>query len=151
LTTNPIVQDSNFVSNARAIIDFIDEIKNTEIIGITLHKLRTLFQILIDCYNSKPFRNILISITEEQIDKIEFEIRSSYRPNLKFSEMPRYIIDSLRLGESHMDDSRCLDALCILRDYSNITIYSRFDHGLKLEPRLDDRAPSSLISIGNRL
>jgi hypothetical protein len=137
------------------IINFIDEIKNIEITGITLHKLRTLFQILVDRYNSKPFRIFPISITEEQIDKIGFEIRGSYQPNLKFSEMPRYIIDSLRLGESHMDETRCLDALCVLKDYCNRTVYSRFDHGLELEPRLDDRAPSSPISthisIGDRL
>lgn len=151
MTIDPIIQDSNFVSNARTIIVFIDEIKNTKITGITLHKLRTLFQILIDYYNSKPFNSIPISITEEQIDKIGLEIRSSYQPNLKFSEMLRFIIDSLRFGESHMDEHRCLDALCILRDYCNITIYSRFDHGLELEPRLDDRTPSSLVSIGDRL
>ena len=146
MTIDPTIQDSNFVSNARSIIIFIDEIRNTEITDIKLHRLRTLFQSLAESYNSKPGRTILINFVEDKIDKIKFEIRSTYQPNLKFSEMPRFIFDSLRLGESHMDETQCLDALCVLRDYCNVTVYSRFDHGLELEPRLDDRTSSSLTS-----
>jgi hypothetical protein len=155
LTIDPITVDSAVVCNARTIINFIDEIKNVEITAITLHRLKTLFQSLAESYNSIPGRAFPIDFIENGTDKIGFEIRSTYQPNLKFSEMPRFIIDILRFGESHMDEHRCLDALCVLRDYCNITIYSRFDHGLVLEPRLDDRTPSSLISthksIGDRL
>lgn len=120
MTINPIIQDFSIVSNAQTIIDYTDEIKNSQIDD----KLGMLFETLFEACNSKPLRAFPVKSSYEPIDKIGFQIRSDYRPDLKFSEIPRFIIDSLRLAESHVDDTRCLDALCVLRDYCNIIVYS---------------------------
>lgn len=136
MTTDPIVQYSAVISSAQKVIDFIDEIKNRRIDSITLRELRTLFQIFVDVINSKPLRTFPVEIIDEPIVKISFEIRSTYCPNLKFSEISRFVIDSLKEAENHMDDGRCLDALRVLVDYCNVIIYSRFDHGLEIEPRI---------------
>jgi len=133
LTINPIIQNSALISSAQKVIDFIDEIKNRRIDSITLRELRTLFQIFVDVINSKPLRTFPVEIIDEPIDKVGFEIRS---PNLKFSEISRLVIDSLNEAETRMDDGRCLDALRVLVDYCNVIIYSRFDHGLEIEPRI---------------
>jgi hypothetical protein len=135
LTTNSIIQESAVVTSAQKIIDFIGKIKNTELTGVPLHELRTLFQILVDTCNSKPLKTFPVKIIDEPIDKIGFQIRSTYLPGLKFSEVPSFVIDSLGQAENHIDDTRCLDALRVLIDYCNIVVYSRFDRGLELEPK----------------
>ena len=123
------------VTSAR-IIDFIDKIKNTEITGLTLHRLRTLLQTLVSACDSKPLKTFPVKIIDGSINKIGFEIRSTYYPELRFFEVPRFVINSLVQAEKNMDDTRCLDALCVLRDYCNILVYSRFDCCLKLEPKV---------------
>jgi hypothetical protein len=118
------------------VFDSIDEIKNRQIDSITLRKLRTQFQIFVDVINSKSLRTFPVEIIDEPIDKISFEIRNTYCPDLKFSEISRFVIDSLNEAENRMDDGRCLEALRVLVDYCNVIIYSRFDHGLEIEPRI---------------
>lgn len=143
MTTDPIFQESAVILSARTILDYIDEIKNTQIGKIELQKLRNSFDTLSEACNSKLLRIFPIKITHESTDKIGFEIRSTYLPRLKFSDIPRFVIDSIRLAESNMDDTRCLDALCVLIDYCNVVVYSRSDHGLELEPKKIDEWNSS--------
>jgi hypothetical protein len=147
LTADPIIQDSFVTSSARKAIDYLDEIKNTQIDSETLHELRARFQTLVDSCNSKQLRNFPVDIIDEPIDKISFEIRSTYFSKHKFSEVASFMIDSLKEAESHMDDGQCLDALCVLINYCNIVVYSRFDCGLALEPKkIDDWNSSNMIS-----
>jgi hypothetical protein len=131
------------VTSARKVIDFIGKIKNTELTGVSLHELRTLSQILVDACNSKPLKTFPVKIIDEAIEKVGFEIRSTYSQGLTFSEVPNFVIDSLRQAENHMDDTRCLDALRVLVDYCNVIIYSRFNHGLEIEPRIIARSNHS--------
>jgi hypothetical protein len=138
------------------VIDYINEIKNTQIDSTAMHKLRTLFQTLANACSPNPLKTFPVKIIDEPINKIEFGIRSNYFPELKISEVSRFVIDSLVRAENNMDDTRCLDALCVLKDYCNIVVYSRFNHGLELEPeKLDDwKSPSTIsthISIGDQL
>ena len=136
---NPIFQNSAVISSAQKVIDFIDEIKNRRIDSITLRELRTLLQIFVDVINSKPLRTFPVMIIEEPIDKVGFEIGSTYFSKLKFSEVPNFVIDSLGQAENLSDEARCLDALQIFVNYCNIVIFSRLDRGLELrEKRFDD-------------
>ena len=92
-------------------------------------------------------KNFPIKSIDKPINMVEFQIRSTYSPGLNFAEVPDSIVDSLKQAENTMDETRCLDALCVLRDYCNIVVYSRFDRGSKLEPKkLDDWNSSSKIS-----
>jgi hypothetical protein len=145
LTTFSIIQDSIIISSAQRVIDYIDEIKNIKIDGIALHRLKTSIQILIEASNSNLLRTFPVEIIDEPIDKVGFEIRSTSK--LKFSEVPNFAIDSLGQAENLMDDTRCLDALHVLIDYCNIVVYSRFNYGLRFDPKkLDDWNSSSKIS-----
>ena len=135
MTTDPIIPDSFVVTYAQKVIEYIDEIKNRQVDSVTLRELRTLFQILVDACNSKPLKTFPVKIINEPIDKVGFEIRTTYFPKLKFSEVPNFVIDSLGQAENLMDDTRCLDALCVLVNYTNIVIFSRFNHGLELRDR----------------
>jgi hypothetical protein len=151
LTTEPINQDSFVVSSARKVIEYIDEIKNTEIADESLHELEIRFRTLVDVRNSNPLIPFPVEIVTEPIDKIVLGIRSTqYFSKLKFSEV-YFIIDRLRQVES-LDDGLCLDVLCVLIDYSNIVIYSRFDHGLALEEQKNiDENWSSSSAISTHL
>ena len=139
MTTNLVFQESFIITCARKVIDYIDEIKNTQNNDSDLCKLTSSFQTLVEACNSKPMKNFPVKSIDESINKVEFRIRSTYSPGLNFPEVPDFIVDSLKQAENSMDETRCLDALCVLRDYCNIVVYSRFDRGSKLEPKkLDD-------------
>ena len=145
MTTDPIIQDSDVVSNARRVINYIDKINNTEVTGENLHELETQIRTLVEACNSKLLKAFPAKIISEIIDKLGFEIRSAY--NLKFSEVLSFVIDSLRLAENAVDSHRCLDALRVLLDYCNIVVYSRFGHGLILEElkNIDENWSSSNV------
>ena len=111
-----------------------------------LCKLTTLIQNLLDALISRPLRNFPVKIIYEPIGHFELNISSDYYPGLKFSEIPNFVIDCFRQGENITDDKRCLDAFCVLIDYSNVVVYSRFNHSLKLEPKKIDDWNSSIVS-----
>jgi hypothetical protein len=134
LTTNPIFQESFVVRSAQKVLDYIDEIKNTQVDDTDLHKLTTLFRILVEACNSKPLKTFPVKIIDKPIDEVDFEIRSTNFSKLRFSEIPNVVIDSLRQAEKLMDDGQCLDALRVLIDYCNIVVYSRFERGLLISP-----------------
>lgn len=147
MTTDRILQDSAVVSNARRIVDHIDKIKNTEVTGENLYELEDRIQTLLDVCNSKLLKAFPVKIIDEIIDKLGFEFRSTYYPNLKFSEIQCFVIDSLRQAENDVDCHRCLDAIRVLLDYCNIVVYSRFGHGLVLEElkNIDENWSSSNV------
>jgi hypothetical protein len=135
LINDPLVQNSSTVTAARAAIEYVDKIKNTEINDRTLAKVKMLSQSLIDVCNLKRLASIPIAIEERPIDEIEFEIRSSYFPGLEFSKIPELVINYLQQAENLSDEARCLDALRIFVNYCNIVVFSRFSHGLELRER----------------
>ena len=134
MTTDPITQDSWIISSARTVIDFIERIKNTEINDLTLNKLRTSIQMLVYACNSDPLKAFPVKIIDRSIDEVGLEIRSTYFLSLRFSEIPTFVIDSLREAEKQLDNGQCLDVLRILIDYCNIVVYSRFERGLVISP-----------------
>jgi hypothetical protein len=135
LIKDPLVQNSSTIAAARAAIEYVDKIKNTEINNVALVRLKMLSQNLIDVCNLKRLANIPIAIEEKPINEIEFENRSSYFPGLEFSELPKVVIDYLQQAENLSDEARCLDALRIFVNYCNIVVFSRFSHGLVLRER----------------
>jgi hypothetical protein len=135
LINDSIVQNNSTVTIARAAIDYVDKIKNTEINGGALGRLKMLTANLIDVCNLRLLTSFPIAIEVRPINEIEFEIRSCYFPWLKFSEMPNLVIDSLQQAENLSDEARCLDALRIFVIYCNIVVFSRFSHGLELRDR----------------
>jgi hypothetical protein len=146
MTTNLISQESFIITCARKVIDYVDEIKNTQINDSDLHKLTTSSQTLVEACNLKPMKNFPVKIIDEPTDNVEFEMRSTYYSKLKLSEVASFVIGSLKEAENHMDDGQCLDTLCVLINYCNVVIYSRFDCGLSLEPKKIDDWNSSVIS-----
>lgn len=135
MINDSIVQNDSTVTIARAAIEYVDKIKNTEINDGALARLKMLLQSLIDVCNLRLLTSFPIVIEDRPINEIEFEIRSCYFPGLEFSKMPNLIIDSLRQAESISDEARCLDALRIFVNYCNIVVFSRFSHGLELRDR----------------
>lgn len=139
MTINPILEESLIIRCARKVIDYIDEIKNTEIDERKLSKLRTSLQLLVEACDSKPLEDFPVKIIDEPIDNVQFQIRSTYSWKLNFSDVPKFVIDGLGQSENMMEAARCLDALGVLVDYCNILVYSRSARCLKLEPKkLDD-------------
>jgi hypothetical protein len=147
LTTNPIFQESFVVRSAQKVLDYIDEIKNTQIDDTDLHKLTTLFRILVEACNSKPLKTFPVKIIDKPIDEVDFEIRNTNSSKPNFSEVPAFVVDSIRQAEKLLDDGQCLDALRVLIDYCNVVVYSRFARGLELGPKkIDDWNSSNVIS-----
>jgi hypothetical protein len=130
-----MVQNNSTVTIARAAIDYVDKIKNIEINGMALSRLKMLIGSLIDACNLRLLTSFPIVIEDRPINEIEFEIRSCYFPGLEFSEIPNLVIDSLQQAENLSDETRCLDALRIFVNYCNIVVFSRFSHGLELRDR----------------
>jgi hypothetical protein len=131
-----IVQNDSIVTIARAAIEYVDKIKNIEIIGMALSRLKMLIGSLIDACNLRLLTSFPIVIEDRPINEIEFEIRSCYFPGLEFSEiLPNLVIDSLQQAENLSDETRYLDALRIFVNYCNILVFSRFSHGLELRDR----------------
>jgi hypothetical protein len=135
LIKDPLVQNSSTVTAARAAIEYVDKIKNTEIDNVALARLKILFQNLIDVCNLKQLASIPIAIEERPSDEIEFETRSSYFPGLEFSKIPQLVINYLQQAENLSDEAQCLDALRIFVNYCNIVVLSRFSHGLELREK----------------
>jgi hypothetical protein len=139
LINGSIVQNNSTVTIARAAIDYIDKIKNTEINDGALTKLKMLTANLIDVCNLRLLTSFPIAIEVRPINEIEFEIKSCYFPGLEFSKTPNLVIYSFQQAENLSNEARCLDALRIFVTYCNIVVFSRFDRGLELrERRLDD-------------
>ena len=134
MTSESTIEDTTIVLAARSVIRRIESLKNTEIDKAAFSEIKTQIRSLVDLCNTKPLKTFPVKIIDEPINKIEFGIGSTYYPELRFSEVPRFVIDSLLQAEKNMDDTRCLDALCVLRDYCNILVHSRFDCCLQLEP-----------------
>jgi hypothetical protein len=135
LIKDPLVQNSSTVTAARAAIEYVDKIKNTEIDNVALARLKILFQNLIDVCNLKQLASIPIAIEERPSDEIEFETRSSYFPGLEFSKIPQLVINYLQQAENLSDEAQCLDDLRIFVNYCNIVVLSRFSHGLELREK----------------
>jgi hypothetical protein len=135
LISDSIVQKGSTVTIARAAIEYVDKIKNTEINNEVLARLKMLSQNLVDVCNLKRLTSLQIVIEDRPINEIEFEIRSSYFPGLEFSKMPNIVISSLQQAENTLDEGQCLNALRIFVNYCNIVVFSRFSHGLKLGER----------------
>jgi hypothetical protein len=139
LSKSSMMQCYSSVSNTLSVIAYIDRIKNTEINGLALDRLKMLVQRLIDTCNLRLLVDFPTAIEDRPIDEIEFEITSSYFQGLKFSEIEAFVIDSLQQAETLFDETRCIDALQVLLSYCNFVVFSRFDRGLELrERRLND-------------
>jgi hypothetical protein len=119
---------SPITARCRLVIDYLDTLKNNEIVESSLHELKTSIHALV----STLLLEFPIDIVGEPIDNIGFEIGGTYLPDLKFTEMKNYAIDALEQAERHSDETQCLDALRVLVNYANIVVFSRFNHGLKL-------------------
>jgi hypothetical protein len=64
LIKDPLVQNGSTVTVARAAIEYLDKIKNTEINNVALARLKMLSQNLIDVCNLKRLASIPIAIEE---------------------------------------------------------------------------------------
>jgi hypothetical protein len=118
-----MVQNESTVTVARAAIEYVDKIKNTEIDNVALARLKMLSQSLIDVCKLKRLASISNAIEERPIDEIEFESRSSYYPGLEFSKIPELVINYLQQAENLSDEARCLEALRIFVNYCNIVVF----------------------------
>ena len=141
------------VSIARAVIDYIDELKNSRIDGVSLDRLKTLIQTLSDVSNLKLLQGFPIEIIIKPIDDIRFEIGGSYHPKLKFAKMTSFAINTLEQAERFSDESGCLDALRVLVNYGNIVVFSRTDHFLVIrQKKLDDcNSSNELVETSTHL
>ena len=116
----------------RSVLSYVDRIKNTEIDSTALRTLKESIRSLVEICNKKFFHQLSLEIIEVPIDEAGFEIRSPYFKDLRFSEMISFVVDNIEQAERFSDQNVCIDALRVLINYSNIVVYSRFDHGLDL-------------------
>jgi hypothetical protein len=135
MSNSPLVQECSAASVGRTVIDYTDEVKNSRIEAVSSGRLKTLIQTLVDISNFRLLQGFPIDVIYIPIDDIGFEIGSSYHPELKFSKMKSFVIDALEEAERLSDVTRCLDALRVLVNYTNIVVFSRFNHGLELRDR----------------
>ena len=135
MSNSPMVQECSAMSIGRTLIDCIGDIKNSRIDVVSLDRLKTLIQTLVDISNFRLLQGFPIDVIYVPIDDIGFEIGGSYHPELKFSKVKSFVIDALEEAERLSDVTRCLDALRVLVNYANIVVFSRFNHGLELRDR----------------
>lgn len=146
---------------ARKILDCINKLQNSTITNSSVEEITTLIRALVNDCNTKFLKEFPIDVIYKPLDTVLSVIRSWYLPDLNLANLDWYIIGAFKDLETNSfpnqleTSNRCLDALRVLIDHSNVVVYSRFDHGLELEPRLDDQTASGLIpthiSIGDRL
>jgi hypothetical protein len=131
---------------ARTAISRIDSLKNTKIDNTALSRLKTMIRSLVNLGNSKLLRDFPIEIVDIPIDNIEFKTSCSYYPDLKFSNMKSFVIETLEQARL-LADSLCITAIRVLIDYCNIVVFARFDHGLEIkQKKLDDSNSSKTTS-----
>ena len=135
MSNSPMVQECSAMNIGRTLIDCIGDIKNSRIDAVSLDRLKTLIQTLVDISNFRLLQGFPIGVIYVPIDDISFEIGGSYHPELKFSKVKSFVIDALEEAERLSDVTRCLDALRVLVNYANIVVFSRFNHGLELRDR----------------
>lgn len=135
MSNSLLVQECSAASVRRRVFDYIDEVKNSRIEAVSSGRFKTLIQTLVDISNLRLLQGFPIDVIYIPIDDIGFAIGSSYHPELKFSKMKNFVIDALEEAERLSDVTRCLDALRVLVNYTNIVVFSRFNHGLELRDR----------------
>lgn len=132
---------------ASSVINYIDSIKNTEIDSATLGFLKASIRSLVDLYNIKFFHVLPLEIKEVLIYDARFEISNSYHPDLTLPEMKRVVIENLTKAENLSDQSLFVDALCVLLNYCNVVILSRFNYALEIKQKNLDDSDSSKSSV----
>jgi hypothetical protein len=136
-TTTPLM------ASCRLVIDYLDILKNSKINRSSLNELKTSIHALGSTANSKLLLDFPIDIVDESIDDVRFEIGGPHLPELKFTEMRSFVIDTLEQAERLEDITLCLDALRVLINYGNIVVFSRTDHFLVIRQKKLDELQSS--------
>lgn len=130
---------SPITARCRLVIDYLDTLKNNEIVESSLHELKTSIHALVSIANSNLLLKFPIDIVGEPIDDIRFEIGGPHLSELKFTEMRSFAIDTLEQAERLSDVTLCLDAIRVLVNYGNIVVFSRTNHFLVIrQKKLDD-------------
>ena len=99
---------SPLITSCRLVIDNLDTLKNSRIVESSLHELKASIHSLVNIANSNLLIEFPIEIVGEPIDNIGFEIGGTYLPNLKFTEMKIFAIDTLEQAERLSDFSLCV-------------------------------------------
>ena len=116
---------SPLITSCRLVIDNLDTLKNSRIVESSLLELKTSIHSLVNTVNSNLLLEFPISIVDESIDDIRFEIGGTYLPDLKFTEMKIFVTDTLEQAERLSDVYLCLNAIRVLVNYANIVVFSR--------------------------
>ena len=146
-TTTPLM------ASCRVVIDYLDILKNSKINRSSVNELKTSIHVLESTVNSNLLLGFPIDIIDEPIDDVRFEIGGPHLPELKFTEMRSFVIDTLQQAERLADVTLCLDALRVLVNYGNIVVFSRTDHFLVIRQKnLDDcNSSNELVETSTHL
>jgi hypothetical protein len=145
ITATTVIEStpSPITARCRLVIDYLNTLKNNEIVESSLHELKTSIHALVSTANSNLLLEFPIDIVGEPIDDIRFEIGGPHLSELKFTEMRSFAIDTLEQAERLSDVTLCLDALRVLVNYGNIVVFSRTDHFLVIRQKKLDELQSS--------
>jgi hypothetical protein len=135
---------------SRKILDHINNLRNAEVTEASANEIATTIRTLANQCNARFLKDIQVDAVYTQTNSIQTEIKSWYFSDLNSTNIQKYIIDTFENLERNAyntqveTSNRCIDALCVLVNYSNIVVQSRTDHYLKLqEKKLDDCSNSS--------
>jgi hypothetical protein len=149
---NAPIEDYSTALVVRAVIESIDALKNTEISSTSLNEFKTKIRALANLCNTKYLKNFPIEIIEAPVDTMEFETRSWYSSDLKFSNIKNFIIAAFEQAMRLSDATRCIDALRILINYCNIVVFVQFDYGLEIkQKKLDGCSSNRLVATSIHL
>jgi hypothetical protein len=147
LNNGSTIQDRSIAFIARAVTDRADELRNSKISNASLSEFKTSIRSLVKLANSKLLRDFPIEVVDTPIDNIEYETNSAYFPDLKFSKMKRFVIESFEEAERVFGDGLCINAIRVLVNYCNIVVFARFDYGLEIKQKKLDDCDSSERSV----
>jgi hypothetical protein len=135
---------------ATKILDHINKLSNTNVTDESVGDITTSIRSLSNYCNTKFLKDFPIDIVYTSNDTVPIQFKSWYFPNLSQANLSEYVINTFENLERNSystyieESSRCIDAIQVLIDYSNVVILSRTDHYLGLyEKELDGFEQSS--------
>ncbi len=134
---------------ATEILVHINNLQNAEVTEASAHEIVISVRTLTNQCNARYLKNIQVDGIYTPTNAFPTEIKSWYFPDLNFSNIQKYIIDTFENLEKNSYNTqiettnRCIDTLCVLVDYLNLVIFSRLAHCIKLRQKKLDECNSS--------
>ena len=133
---------------AAKVLDYVDKLRNAEVTEPLVKEITAYIRDLIYYCNTKHLE-LPVDVVYKPCNIFPTEIKSWYQPNLNLTNIQEFILSTFKElgGNSYYTkietSNRCIDALRVLVDYTNVVVLWRINRYLELQEKKLDESQSS--------